>query len=112
MTRTLNLMPGGKILPEGAHDFLRKRGCEGLGLVLLASAVWASVAVLGYSAGDPSLNSAGPATPTNLLGVSGAIAADLLLQSLDAPLNPPSAEQESLLRQVGCLCPKTNKYLQ
>ncbi|NQW00212.1 MAG: DNA translocase FtsK 4TM domain-containing protein, partial [Rhodospirillales bacterium] len=75
-------MTGGKILPTGASDYLRKRGREGFGMVLIAGALWALVAVLGYSAGDPSLNSAGTTVPSNILGWSGAIAADLLLQSL------------------------------
>lgn len=82
MAQVLNLIGGGKILPPGGHDFLRNRGREIFGFGMIAGAIWLTVAVLGYSAGDPSLNSAGHMTPSNLLGASGAIAADLLLQSL------------------------------
>ncbi len=49
---------------------------------MVLGAIWISVAVLGYSAGDPSFNSAGLVEPANLLGRSGAIVADLSLQSL------------------------------
>jgi len=82
MAQVLNLLGGGKILPPGGHDFLRNRSREILGLGMIAGAVWATIAVLGYSAGDPSLNSAAQQTPSNMLGASGAIAADLLLQTL------------------------------
>lgn len=82
MARVLNVTAGGNILPPGAHEFLRKRGREVVGMGLLAGAIWATVAVLGYSAGDPSLNSSGMIEPSNVLGLSGALAADLFLQSL------------------------------
>ncbi len=82
MAQVLNLLGGGKILPPGGHDFLRNRAREILGMAMIAGAIWSSIAILGYSAGDPSLNSAGMVEPSNLLGISGAIAADLFLQSL------------------------------
>lgn len=82
MARVLDATAGGNILPPGAHEFLRKRGREVIGTAFLVGAVWAIVAVLGYSAGDPSLNSSGLAEPSNILGLSGALAADLFLQSL------------------------------
>ncbi len=82
MTQVLNIFGGGKILPPGAQDYLKRRGREVLGVFFMLAAVWASVAVFGYSAGDPSLNSAGLEAPSNLLGRSGAVAADILLQTL------------------------------
>lgn len=82
MARTVNASTGGAILPPGAHDFFRKRSREAIGILLLLFAAWATASVLGYSPGDPSLNSSGLAETTNPMGPAGAIAADLLLQSL------------------------------
>ena len=82
MAQTLHFWGGGRILPPGAQDFLKKRGRELIGTALLVGALWSAVAVFGYSAGDTSLNSAGLSEPSNLLGVSGALAADLMLQVL------------------------------
>ena len=82
MTQTLNLFDGGKILPPGAKNFLKKRGRELIGVSFVICALWCTVSVFGYSAGDPSLNSAGIANPSNILGASGALVADLLLQTL------------------------------
>ena len=82
MAQTLNLFGGGKILPPGAQNFLKKRGRELIGFSFVICALWGAIAVFGYSAGDPSLNSSGIADPSNILGISGALVADLLLQTL------------------------------
>ena len=82
MAQTLNFLGGSKILPPGAQDFLKKRGRELIGVSFVICALWSAIAVFGYSAGDPSLNSAGIPNPSNMLGVSGALVADLLLQTL------------------------------
>ena len=82
MAQTLNLFGGGKILPPGAQNFLKKRGRELIGFSFVICALWGAISVFGYSAGDPSLNSSGIADPSNILGTSGALVADLLLQTL------------------------------
>ncbi len=82
MVQILNSLDDNKIFPPGAHGFLKKRGREFFGISFVIFALGASVAVFGYSAGDPSLNSAGILDPSNVLGKSGAVIADLLLQSL------------------------------
>lgn len=71
----------GSILPTGAAEFLRHRLSEVVGLLLIAVAAFMLVAVAGYAPGDPSLNSAAGGA-SNPLGLPGAIAADLLLQTL------------------------------
>lgn len=68
-------------LPAGAADFFRRRLTEAVGLVLFAVAAWLAVAILSYTPGDPSLNSAGNGEIGNFLGSGGAMAADLALQT-------------------------------
>ena len=69
-------------MPPGAQNFLKKRGRELIGFSFVICALWGAISVFGYSAGDPSLNSSGIADPSNILGTSGALVADLLLQTL------------------------------
>ena len=69
-------------MPPGAQNFLKKRGRELIGFSFVICALWGAISVFGYSAGDPSLNSSGIADPSNILGISGALVADLLLQTL------------------------------
>ncbi len=72
-------------LPAGASRFLKRRMVELLGLALAALGVAAIVAMASYDPSDPSWNTAATAGVTaNLLGTPGAIAADLLLQSVGA----------------------------
>jgi S-DNA-T family DNA segregation ATPase FtsK/SpoIIIE len=82
MVQTLNFFGGSKILPPGAREYLKQRVREAFGASFVVSAIWATIAVFGYSAGDPSLNSAGIISPSNALGKPGALVADLLLQTL------------------------------
>jgi len=69
-------------LPEGARDFLRKRFAELIGLALLLGGIALILAIASFRAEDPSLNRATDQPAMNLLGMPGAVTADLLLQSL------------------------------
>mgnify|MGYP003641333445 FL=1 len=69
-------------LPDGATDYLKKRGieCLGIGLIILAFALL--TALVSYSPADPSPNNATSQPVSNLLGYPGASIADVALQSL------------------------------
>ncbi len=69
-------------LPEGARDFLRKRLTELVGVALLLGGIALILAIASFRAEDPSLNRATDQPAMNLLGMPGAVTADLLLQSL------------------------------
>ena len=69
-------------LPEAVRDALRRRLRELGGLTLLALAALLAVALATWSVQDPSLSHATNAPVRNMLGVSGAIVADLLIQLL------------------------------
>ena len=69
------------ILPEGGRDFLRRRMMELVGAGFAAAGVVLLLALFTYSPGDPSLNHATGRAPLNLVGVFGAYASDLLLQT-------------------------------
>ena len=70
------------ILPPGSGAFLARRLGEVAGLGLIVLAVVIAVALITYSAADPSFNGAGEGAPGNLIGRPGSYAADLLLQWL------------------------------
>ena len=70
------------LLPSGSGPFFARRLSELAGFALAALALVVGVALVTYSATDPSFNSASDAAPANLLGRPGAYAADLLLQWL------------------------------
>ncbi len=70
----------GGFLPVAVGPFLRRRLHEVWGGLLLAAAFFIAAALLTYSPGDPSLNSAVQGGARNMLGTSGAYVADLLLQ--------------------------------
>ena len=67
-------------MPAGVGAFMHRRLHEVLGGVLLAVAFFMAGALITYTPGDPSLNSAVQADARNMLGISGAYVADLLLQ--------------------------------
>jgi DNA segregation ATPase FtsK/SpoIIIE, S-DNA-T family len=69
-------------LPDAVHDALRRRVRELGGLALVVIAVLLSLALATWSVQDPSLSHATNAPVRNMLGVSGAIVADLLIQLL------------------------------
>ncbi len=68
-------------LPEGMREFMRRRAVELLGLGLLALAGALAAALASYNPADPSWSTATGAAPTNWLGLPGAHAADLILQT-------------------------------
>jgi len=70
------------IVPPAVRDFLRDRTNELIGLAALFAAAWTAVALASWSPRDPSLNHATTAEPQNWLGADGAVAADLLIQSV------------------------------
>ena len=82
MARSLLSGGNGALLPAGAIEFLKRRLSEAAGLVLFAAAGAMLAAIATYSPGDPSLNSATDGAVHNLLGLPGAYAADLLIQTL------------------------------
>ncbi len=69
------------VLPTGAAKFFKRRLAEVLGIALFCTGLLLTLALLSYTPGDPSLNSAGGHTVGNLLGQPGALIADLTLQS-------------------------------
>ncbi len=71
-------------LPESASRFLRRRAIELGGLMVLALAAVLALALVSYSQGDPSFNTATNSAVANVAGLPGAYAADLVLQGLGA----------------------------
>ena len=69
-------------LPEALRDALRRRLRELGGLALILVATLLALALATWSVQDPSLSHATNAPIRNVLGVSGAIVADLLIQLL------------------------------
>ena len=69
-------------LPTGVGPFLRRRAIESGGVALMALAIALFAALATYNPSDTSLNTASGDAPLNLLSQTGAIASDLLLQSL------------------------------
>ena len=70
------------LLPSGSGPFFARRLSELAGLALIALAAVIAVALVSYSAVDPSFNSASSNASANLIGRPGAYGADLLLQWL------------------------------
>ena len=70
------------ILSDEARAALRRRVHEIVGLALLAVAGVAAVALATWSVQDPSLSHATNAPVRNMLGLGGAIGADLMMQLL------------------------------
>ncbi|MBY0462321.1 MAG: DNA translocase FtsK 4TM domain-containing protein [Alphaproteobacteria bacterium] len=68
-------------LPQGAKTFFKRSFQESLGLCLVILMIWFSLSIWGYSPFDPSLNTATQNAVSNWMGLPGAIASDLLLQS-------------------------------
>ena len=73
---------GTRFLPSGSGDFFRRRAIETGAILLGLLAIALILALLTYNPGDPSLNRAIDGPAANLLGKPGAIAADLLIQTL------------------------------
>ncbi|MBM3559738.1 MAG: hypothetical protein FJX53_07680, partial [Alphaproteobacteria bacterium] len=64
------------------REFLRRRGAELIGSLLVAAGVATLLALGSYRAADPSANLAATGHVGNWLGQPGAVLADLLLQTL------------------------------
>src|SRR5258708_35605382 len=69
-------------LPDAMRDALRRRLRELGGVALIVLAALLALALATWSVQDPSLNHATNSPVRNLLGVPGAIVADLLMQLL------------------------------
>ncbi|MEX0752743.1 MAG: DNA translocase FtsK 4TM domain-containing protein, partial [Xanthobacteraceae bacterium] len=70
------------VLSDHLHDVMRRRLRELAGIVLLAIAFTGATALATWSVQDPSLSHATDAPIHNLVGATGAIAADFLMQLL------------------------------
>jgi S-DNA-T family DNA segregation ATPase FtsK/SpoIIIE len=80
MARILALFGTRAVFPEAARGWLGRRLRELGGVVVLTAAGFLLVALITFSAGDPSWNHATDAPVRNLLGRPGAVLSDLLLQ--------------------------------
>jgi len=75
----------GRLLPDGALLFLKRRLREAGGLAVIGAALALSAALASYNSRDPSFSTAVPdeaAVVRNVLGLPGAYTADLLWQTL------------------------------
>ncbi|RLP71533.1 DNA translocase FtsK 4TM domain-containing protein [Xanthobacter tagetidis] len=68
------------LVPDGLKQAVRRRSREIIGAGLLAAGMLAMVALVTWSASDPSLSNATGGTVKNLLGRPGAVVADMLMQ--------------------------------
>ncbi len=80
--------------PAAVSEWMRGLGRRTLGLLLLAVAAFLALALVGFDPSDPSFNQASNAEISNPAGGSGAVAADLLLQTF--------GKASWLLPLVGC----------
>ncbi len=80
MAHSITGAEGSRILPVGAAAFFGRRLSEVVGLALIAGAGVVAAAIVTYSAGDISLNTAAPAGARNALGPYGSLLADALVQ--------------------------------
>ena len=69
------------ILPEGGRDFLRRRMMEMVGAAIAVLGVLLLMSIFTFNTADPSLNHATGNAPANVMGLPGAYASDLLLQT-------------------------------
>ncbi|MCB4767208.1 DNA translocase FtsK [Ancylobacter sp. Lp-2] len=69
-----------RLLPEEVRSVLHRRVAELVGLALVGLCGLILAALATWSANDPSLSRSSAATPHNLLGVPGAVVADLMMQ--------------------------------
>ncbi|HSE78885.1 MAG TPA: DNA translocase FtsK 4TM domain-containing protein [Alphaproteobacteria bacterium] len=70
------------VMPDGFGGFLNRRLIEAAGGLLILGALALALALATYSPDDPSLSHATDAPARNLVGAFGAVAADILLQTL------------------------------
>jgi S-DNA-T family DNA segregation ATPase FtsK/SpoIIIE len=69
-------------ISDPLRDFARRRIAELLGLLTLAACAALTLALFTWSARDPSFNQATDARVHNLLGLPGAVVADLFMQTI------------------------------
>ncbi|MCH2393358.1 FtsK/SpoIIIE family DNA translocase [Oceanibaculum sp.] len=82
MATTSNATTRTALFPPGFAAFLKRRAREAAGLALIVLAVALVLAMASYHPQDPSLNTANTGPIRNWLGYPGALAGDLLLQTL------------------------------
>ncbi len=82
MASTIKATARGTLFPDGWRAFMHRRAQEAGGAALVAFALALAAALVTFDPGDPSLNRAVAGPVTNLLGVPGAYAADILLQTI------------------------------
>ncbi len=83
MAAQMSIAKGG-FLPRGTGEFFRRRLRELVGVMLVFGALAILATLVSYRPSDPSFNTATTGPARNFLGVPGAFAADLLLQSFGA----------------------------
>ncbi|WP_201281597.1 DNA translocase FtsK 4TM domain-containing protein [Methylosinus sp. Ce-a6] len=90
-------------LSEPVREFAARRMAELVGAALVAASFAAALALVSWSARDPSFNHATSGRVRNLLGSGGAVAADILMQMLGlaaiAAILPIAAQGLRLLTQ-------------
>jgi S-DNA-T family DNA segregation ATPase FtsK/SpoIIIE len=79
---TRHSLEAAAFLPDNIRNAIGRRICELGGILLIALALAATVALASWSVKDPSLTHATAAKVRNLLGAPGAASADLLMQLL------------------------------
>jgi DNA segregation ATPase FtsK/SpoIIIE, S-DNA-T family len=81
-------------LPDSVRELPKRRAAELIGVTVLAGVGALSLALLTWSVEDPSLNHAASTPVHNLLGLPGAVAADIAMQALGlscvVALTPPA----------------------
>jgi len=82
MATTSNATTRTALFPPGFAAFLKRRAREAAGLAMIALAVALVLSMVSYHPQDPSLNTANVGPVHNWLGHPGALAGDLLLQTL------------------------------
>src|SRR3954452_23965490 len=91
------------LIPVPVRAFVARRVAEGSGILILALSATYIVALVTWSVRDPSLNHATAGPIRNLLGLKGAVVADLTMQligiSAVALLLPPVIWSWRLIRQ-------------
>lgn len=70
-----------RILPKSLQQFLLNRFLEILGLLIIGLVAFIAVAIMSWSATDPSLNHATSDMVQNYLGLTGAYVSDFLIQT-------------------------------
>ena len=68
------------VLPSGFRLFMRKQAKRLFGLLLFSVAIYLIVSLISWTPYDPSLNNYNENSISNMLGASGAIISDLMLQ--------------------------------